>query len=173
MNESMGSSLFNLVFLSVSSGRKLNIAAFIQSVTQKDFFPLNFLRSSNCVLKSRYACKVSQVVKLCVTVCISFVVFSRGTRDPLEVSVPKAHRCVIFNAACPSDICHSDHFHPGLNCIAIFFHQLGTSGFGWTDWTSRTERSPSELLRQSYEWHSQKGSCREFNSVFCHRATLD
>lgn len=58
-------------------------AAFIQSVTGRDFFFL---------LKTHHACKVSQDVKLSVTVSRLFIFFFRGTRDLLEVSVPRAHR---------------------------------------------------------------------------------
>lgn len=49
---------------------------------------------SQLCFKPHYACEVSQVVKLCVTVCHLFIVTSRGTRALLEVLVPKAHRCV-------------------------------------------------------------------------------
>lgn len=41
---------------------------------------------------THHACKVSQDVKLSVTVSRLFIIFFRGTRDLLEVSVPKAHR---------------------------------------------------------------------------------
>lgn len=44
------------------------------------------------LLKTHHACKVSQDVKLSVTVSRLFIIFFRGTRDLLEVSVPKAHR---------------------------------------------------------------------------------
>lgn len=82
--------------------------------------------------------------------CHLFIVFSRETRDLLEVSVPKARRCVFSRPRCLLLFCF-DLFDPALNGIAISFCQSGTFRFGWTDWTSRTERSPGELLRKTLE----------------------
>lgn len=101
----------------------------------------------------------------------------RGTRGPLEVSVPRVHRCVFSRLAYLVLYVQEcfDHFVPGFNCITsppppppirdlqVWMDRLDLQDREATKWVVQTELNES----------LHRGLLQKVQPCVCRRATLD